>query len=57
MSGMAYGLGRFDDVRLQKGGPIYTRRWSDGLAAVFASWRNATGRAKYSSRAFCATRQ
>jgi hypothetical protein len=34
MAGVAYGLGRFGDRRLEKGGPGCTRRWWRGRARV-----------------------
>lgn len=49
-----YGLGRFGDRRLEKGGSSCTASWS--LLAVaehgFAGW-GAAGRAKFASPAFC----
>jgi len=37
MSGIEYGLGHFGDLRLEKGGPVCTRRWwidQDRVSAV-----------------------
>jgi len=36
MTGIDYGLGRFGDRRLQKGGPRCMRRWWSGPVAVLA---------------------
>jgi len=36
MAVVAYGLGRFGDLRLEKGGPDCTRRWLGGQARVSA---------------------
>jgi hypothetical protein len=55
MSGIEYGLGRFADTRLEKGGPICMPRWLRGLARVFANSRSDAGRERFNSHAFCAT--
>jgi hypothetical protein len=34
-----FGLGRFGDRRLEKGGPICMRRWWIGRALAFGGWR------------------
>jgi hypothetical protein len=54
MAGMEYGLGRFSDRRLEKGGPACIRRWLPGLARAFAALA-VGGLARCSSRDFCAT--
>jgi hypothetical protein len=51
---MEIGLGRFGDHRLEKGGPRYTRRWSDGLVRAFDALQG-TERGRFGSRVFCAT--
>jgi hypothetical protein len=38
MGGIEFGLGRFGDRRLEKGGSICTRRWWRGRAAAFGGW-------------------
>ena len=48
------GLGEFDDLRLQKGGPIFWQRWWRGQARVSAGWRER-GLERFNSRASCAT--
>ncbi len=54
MAGIEYGLGLFDDRRLEKGGPFCMRRWWRGHAHVSADWReHAPGR--FDSRGSCAT--
>ena len=52
--GIMYGLGRFGDRRLQKGGPCCTVRWCRGPARVFADSRMA-GRARCALPVFCTT--
>jgi hypothetical protein len=47
MAGVGYGLGRFGDRRLEKGGPDCMRRWWRGLGRVFVALA-VTGRAKCS---------
>ena len=51
---MEIGLGRFDDRRLEKGGPHCTRHWFDGLVRASAALQG-TERGKFGSRVFCAT--
>jgi len=51
---LEYGLGRFGDRRLEKGGLDCMRRWSRDRARAFGGWVGR-GRARCSSRAFCAT--
>jgi len=53
---MEIGLGRFGDRRLEKGGCHCMRRWFDGQARAFDGLRGA-GRGRFSSRAFCATKE
>jgi hypothetical protein len=54
MARIEYGLGLFDDRRLEKGGPFCMRRWWRGHARVSADWReHAPGR--FDSRGSCAT--
>ena len=45
MTGVAYGLGRFGDRRLEKGGSGCMRRWWRGPARVFVALEVA-GRAR-----------
>jgi hypothetical protein len=52
MAGMEYGLGRFGDRRLEKGGRCCTARWLRGLDRAFAVLA-AGGRAKCNSGVFC----
>jgi hypothetical protein len=54
MAKVAYGLGRFGDRRLEKGGPGCMRRWWLGLARVSAALA-VTGRAKCSFTGFFTT--
>ena len=54
MSGIEYGLGRFGDGRLEKGGPICMLHWLPGLVRASGDWRNETARVRSSSRAFFA---
>lgn len=56
MAGIDYGLGRFGDRRLEKGGPICMRRWSHARVRAFAG-SAALGRGRCSSRAFCGTQR
>ena len=56
MGGVAYGLGRFGDRRLEKGGPDCIRRWWRGPAHVFVALA-VTGRAKCSFADFFTTRR
>src|ERR1700679_4123977 len=51
---MELGLGRFGDRRLEKGGPLYTRRWFDGLVRA-SDASQGTGHGRFGSRVFCAT--
>ena len=51
--GIEYGLGRFGDRRLEKGGPICMQRLWRGRGRAFADWAER-GRARCSSPAFCA---
>ena len=51
MAKVAYGLGRFGDRRLEKGGPGCMRRWWRGLARVFVGLA-VTGRARCSFAGF-----
>ena len=52
--GIEYGLGRFGDRRLEKGGPFCMRRWCRGLGRASAGWEGR-GLGRCGSRAFCAT--
>jgi len=55
MSEIEYGLGRFGDRRLEKGGSLCMRRWLRVPVHVSAgSQEHARGR--FGSRAFCATK-
>ena len=54
MAGIEYGLGRFDDRRLEKGGPICMRRWWRGLALACVGWQER-GHGRFSLRGSCAT--
>jgi hypothetical protein len=54
MAGIEYGLGRFGDRRLEKGGPLCMRRWWRGRVRAFAGSREH-GHGRFSSRACCAT--
>jgi hypothetical protein len=49
-----FGLGRFGDRRLEKGGPFFMRLWLNGHVAVSAAW-GAGDRGRCSSHASCAT--
>jgi len=51
--GMEYGLGRFGDRRLEKGGFGCMRRWWLGPGRGFAGWAGRE-RGRCSSRVFCA---
>jgi hypothetical protein len=51
MAGVAYGLGRFGDRRLEKGGPGCTRRWWRGLARASVALA-VTGQARCSFGGF-----
>jgi hypothetical protein len=51
---MEIGLGRFGDRRLEKGGPLYTRRWFDGLVRA-SDASQGTEHGRFGSRVFCAT--
>ena len=55
MFGVEFGLGRFGDLRLQKGGPIFMRHWWNGQDRAFAVLPGRV-RARFSSPGFCATR-
>ena len=57
MAGMECGLGRFGDARLEKGGPVFTRRWWLGRVRASASWRSEIAPKRYSSRAFSVTKR
>jgi len=48
-----FGLGRFGDRRLEKGGRRFTRRLLSDRAVGFGGLRGA-GRRRFSSGAFCA---
>jgi hypothetical protein len=54
MAKVAYGLGRFGDRRLEKGGPGCTGRWWRGPARVFVALA-VTGRARCSFAGFFTT--
>lgn len=54
MSVVEYGLGRFGDRRLEKGGRACTRLWLAILDRAFVVWA-ARGPVRFSSPAFCAT--
>jgi hypothetical protein len=54
MAKVTYGLGRFGDRRLEKGGPGCMRRWWRGPARVFVVLA-ATGRARCSFAGFFTT--
>jgi hypothetical protein len=56
MAGIAYGLGRFGDRRLEKGGPGCMRRWWRGPVRVFVAWA-ATGPGKCSFADFFTIRR
>ena len=51
-----YGLGRFGDRRLEKGGRICTQRWLHVPDRAFVDWV-VRGRARCSSPVFCATQR
>ncbi|MER9128011.1 zinc ribbon domain-containing protein [Mesorhizobium sp. M0959] len=53
MTSIEYGLGRFGDRRLEKGGPAWIGRWWRGLDRVSVGLA-ANGRPKCNSRGFCA---
>lgn len=54
MTGIEYGLGRFGDRRLEKGGRPFMRRWWHDRARASAGWQeHEPGR--FNSPAFCAT--
>jgi hypothetical protein len=55
MFGIEFGLGRFGDLRLQKGGPICMRHWWSDQGRAFAGLLGR-GRARFSSQGFCAIR-
>jgi hypothetical protein len=54
MAGVGYGLGRFGDRRLEKGGPGCMRRWWRGPARVSVALA-AIGRARCSFAGFFTT--
>lgn len=54
MAGMEFGLGRFGDRRLQKGGFACMQRWLHGQARAFGGLAEAV-RERCSSDAFCTT--
>ena len=54
MAGIEYGLGRFGDRRLEKGGRFCMRPWWRGRALASADWLEH-GRGRFSSRGCCAT--
>jgi hypothetical protein len=56
MAKVAYGLGRFGDRRLEKGGPGCMRRWCRGPARVSAALA-VTGQEKCSFAGFFTTRR
>jgi hypothetical protein len=51
--GMEFGLGRFGDRRLEKGGRRFMRPWFDGLVRVSGVLQGIEPR-RCGSRAFCA---
>ena len=51
--GMEFGLGRFGDRRLEKGGRRCMRPWFDGLAPGSGVLQGTAPR-RFGSRAFCA---
>lgn len=51
---MEIGLGRFGDLRLEKGGPRYTKRWFGDLVRASDALQG-TGHGRFGSRVFCAT--
>jgi hypothetical protein len=53
---VGYGLGRFGDRRLEKGGPGCTRRWWRGPARVSVALA-VTGRVRCSFAGFFTTRR
>lgn len=50
-----FGLGRFGDRRLEKGGSRSTRLWLNGPVAGSGDWQDV-GRRRYASGAFCVMR-
>ena len=54
MAGIEYGLGRFGDRRLEKGGPPFMRRWWHGRVRAFAGWQEH-GPGRFNLPASCAT--
>jgi hypothetical protein len=54
MSRIEYGLGRFGDRRLEKGGPSCTRRWWSSRVHVSGVWEER-GRGNFNSTASFAT--
>ncbi len=48
-----FGLGRFGDCRLEKGGSIFTLPWWSGRARAFGGWPDA-GRKRCDFGGFCA---
>jgi hypothetical protein len=56
MSRIKYGLGRFNDRRLEKGGPRCIKPWCFDLDAV-SGGSAARAHGKCSSRGSCATRR
>jgi hypothetical protein len=55
MLGIEFGLGPFGDLRLEKGGLVFTRRWWSDLDVVSAAWLGR-GRARFSSQGSSAIR-
>lgn len=55
MPGIEYGLGRFGDLRLKKGGPVCTLRWWIDQAPVSAV-SEGRERARFNSRGSFAIR-
>ena len=53
MAGIEFGLGRFGDRRLEKGGPPFMRPWLSGLARVSGDLPD-DGRKRCGSRGCCA---
>lgn len=53
MAGIEYGLGRFADRRLEKGGPFFIGRWWHGRARASAGWQEH-GPGRCNSPASCA---
>jgi hypothetical protein len=54
MVGIEYGLGQFNDRRLEKGGPLCMLRWWRNHARVSAGWEER-GHGRCNSGASCTT--